>query len=303
MRAIRTQTPRWLRRSLFMLGLVAALTLAASWVVGSLVTRAVPVKVGQVPADLQGRSLVFNTAAGVPVHGWWLDPQPTAQPRRQAVLLLHGIKGSRWQMVQRARDLVGLGYTVLMIDLPAHGESGGEQITFGYRERDAVTAAFAQLRSQFDAAAIGVIGVSLGGISAVMADWREPPGAMIVEFVVPTLREAIDNRLQMRLGPAGSWLAPLLTWQMPWRLGFDVDAVRPIDHLAKLKAPVLYIAGERDEHTLLAQSQRLFEAAPEPKQLWVVPGARHQNLDEYVPDAYRARISGFLQQHLAMPAM
>ncbi len=55
---------------------------------------------------------------------------------------------------------------------------------------------------------------------------------------------------------------------------------------------------EEDLHATLAQSQALFAEAPEPKELWVVPGAAHVNLHRFAPREYERRILDFLRQHL-----
>lgn len=65
-------------------------------------------------------------------------------------------------MLGRARFLQSEGYSVLLVDLPAHGESLGERITFGAREAAGVTSALAFLRNELPDERVGVIGVSLG---------------------------------------------------------------------------------------------------------------------------------------------
>jgi fermentation-respiration switch protein FrsA (DUF1100 family) len=68
--------------------------------------------------------------------------------------------------------------------------------------------------------------------------------------------------------------------------------------MERLGAPVLVVAGSRDEHTTAAESDDLFQAAIEPKGLWVVDGARHQDLFAYDPAGYEAQVVGFLRKYL-----
>lgn len=63
-------------------------------------------------------------------------------------------------------------------------------------------------------------------------------------------------------------------------------------------APVLVAAGGADQHTTLPETQRLFAAAAQPKELWVVEGAAHVDLHAYAPEAYERRIGAFLSHHL-----
>ncbi len=49
----------------------------------------------------------------------------SGQKGKGAVLLLHGVRADRREMLNRARFLKEEGYSVLLIDLPSHGESDG----------------------------------------------------------------------------------------------------------------------------------------------------------------------------------
>ena len=149
-----------------------------------------------------------------------------------AVLLLHGVRADRRQMQARALFLNRLGYTVLLVDLPAHGESVGERITFGAREADGVRVALAWLRRNLPCEKIGVIGASLGAASVVLAKPGAQVDALVIEAMYPTIEEATADRLVLRLGAPGRWLAPLLRVQLPWRTGVSADQLRPVEALA-----------------------------------------------------------------------
>jgi fermentation-respiration switch protein FrsA (DUF1100 family) len=114
----------------------------------------------------------------------------------------------------------------------------------------------------------------------------------------PTIEEAVENRLTRRLGPAGGALTPLLLAQLPLRLGVTADRLRPIAALPALGAPVLIASGTRDEHTTIAETERLFAAAVDPKELWRVEGAAHGDLHAYDARGYEARVLPFLDRHL-----
>ena len=68
-----------------------------------------------------------------------------------------------------------------------------------------------------------------------------------------------------------------------------------------LNAPVMVMAGTHDRHTESDETRELFAAAREPKQLWLIEGARHQNLHRYASDAYEQRVLRFFRQHLERP--
>jgi fermentation-respiration switch protein FrsA (DUF1100 family) len=124
---------------------------------------------------------------------------------------------------------------------------------------------------------------------------------MVLEALYPTIEEATADRIRLRLGAWSGWLYPFFTWQLQPRLGVAPEALRPIDHIGEVKAPILFIVGAEDRHTTLAESERLYARASEPKQLWVVPGAHHEDFYERAPDAYRQHVldffAGALRQH------
>lgn len=262
--------------------------------VGETLSRPAAGSVGAPPSDLHATSVVIHTASGGSVSGWFVS----GKPRSGAVLLLHGVRSDRRQMVERARLLNGSGYSALLIDLPAHGESTGDRITFGAREAEGVTAALSYLRQQLPNEKIGVIGVSLGAASAVLAKATPAPDAVVLESMFPTISEAVSDRLVRQLGPAGRYLAPPLLWQLPLRLGLSPEQIRPIVDIPSLHAPVLIASGTADEHTTLAESKRIFEAAREPKQFWAVGGAAHVDLHKHAPKAYQDTVLPFLAKYL-----
>src|SRR6266404_4832095 len=94
----------------------------------------------------------------VSIPGWWVD----RGSKSPVVLLLHGIRADRLAMVSRAQLLMRHGFSVLLIDLQAQGETPGEGITLWFRESADVVAARDWIRSRVPGRRIGVIGESLG---------------------------------------------------------------------------------------------------------------------------------------------
>ena len=249
----------------------------------------------QMPALPAGAEIVsFASQSGATISGW-LFP---GQAGRGVVLLMHGVRANRLETSTRADFLRQAGYGVLQIDLQAHGESTGEQITFGYRESRDAQAAVKFLLARFPAERIGALGISLGGAAICLAEPPLPLDAAILEMVYPDIHHAIENRVGRYLGSWARHLTPLLEWQLKPRLGVGTEALRPIDHVAMLKCPKLFIVGALDRHTPLTESHALFAAASEAKELWVVPGAQHENLHAKAQAEYEQRVLKFLAQTL-----
>ena len=211
---------------------------------------------------------------------------------------MHGIRANRLQMMGLTRFLFHAGYSVLLFDFQAHGESPGKHITAGYLESRDATAAVNFVHQKFPEEKVGVIGFSMGGASALLARPPLQVDAMILESVYPTIRQAITDRLEIRFGGWGKLGTPFLTWQLKPRLGFDPDDLCPIKRVGEITIPKLFIAGTADRDTTLQETKNLFNAAAEPKQLWLVDGAAHVDLHKFTKDEYEKRVLDFLAKNL-----
>jgi pimeloyl-ACP methyl ester carboxylesterase len=280
----------------FALAAIALFAVFAAVILGAgeVLSRPAPRLIGAPPPDFPAQIVRLETGPGQFVAGWFLR----GQPARGAVLLLHGVRSNRTQMLGRARFLAQAGYTTLLLDLPAHGESSGERITLGANEAAGAAAGVDFLRHQLPGERIGVVGVSLGAASAVLANTRPALSAVVLESMYPTIEEAVANRLAMRLTSVGAKLAPLLLWQLPLRVGVSADELRPIQKIAALGSPLLVASGAEDRHTTWAETLRLYEAAAQPKELWRVEGAAHVDLHAYQPAEYQRRVLRFFAKHL-----
>ncbi|MGZ8184758.1 MAG: alpha/beta hydrolase [Methylobacter sp.] len=261
---------------------------------GEMLSRSAHRTIGNPPSDLLAEPVELRTATNGAISGWLVR----GKTGLGAVLLLHGVRADRREMIGRAKFLNRLGYSVFLIDLPAHGESSGARITYGFCEAEGVNVALSYLSREFPSEKIGVIGVSLGAASLVFSNPTAAPSAVVLESMFPTIEEAVADRLNLHLGSQGSSLAPLLLWQLPLWLGVSAEELHPITALASLHAPVLIASGAMDRHTTLAETKRIFEAAPAPKELWVIEGAAHVDLYVFEPDAYKEKISTFLAKYL-----
>lgn len=277
--------------------LLVTIVIATTFIVfalGPLLTAPAPTAVSTLSADFPVESVEIPSQQGVTVHGWLARGKPGGG----VLLLVHSMRSNRMEMLSRARFLKDQGYSVLFIDLQAHGETAGDYITFGLREAENVEASVAFLRKTFPAERMGAIGASLGAAAIVLAQQNLKLDAVILESLHPTLEEAVDNRLKLHFGDQGSILLPLMLWQLSFYLDVSLDALSPITRINNLNAPVLFISGTHDVHTTQPETERLYAAARFPKELWIVPGARHSNMHSYAGREYEQRISDFLSYYL-----
>ena len=245
------QSMRTARLAVIMIGaflLALASFVAGAYWAGSLLVAPNRSSKHAPPPDLPVQEVSLESASGSRLSGWFIDSDQACG----TVVLLHGVRADKRAMVARAKFLAEAGYGVLLFDFQAHGESGGDHITFGYQEQKDVAAAMAFVTRQRPNRPIAVIGLSMGGAAAVLAGSTLGADSVVLEAVYPTLETAAINRVRRQTGGLGvldELLASALLIQLEPRLGFGADRLRPIDHIAALGAPLLLIAGGEDRHT------------------------------------------------------
>ncbi|HEY6255825.1 MAG TPA: alpha/beta hydrolase [Xanthobacteraceae bacterium] len=244
----------------------------------------------------------MSSPSGSTLHGWFI----AGRPGGGAVVLMHGVRSNRLSMLARARLLNAAGFSVLLFDFQAHGESTGTRITFGQLEGLDAGAAIAFVRRRVPAEHVGAIGASLGGAAALLGPAPLPVDALVLESVYPDIEAAVADRIRSTLGPSlgavlASPLEQLFERLLPPVLGIDPAKLRPIDHIAEVGAPVFVASGQRDDHTTIAEATALFDRAGNPKVFWAVPGAGHVDLESHAPEEYRRRVLPFLMDALQRP--
>lgn len=274
--------------------LVILVALVLFFAIGTILTSPAPTSVSALSADFPVEPVQIPGRDHVVVHGW-LAP---GKPGGGVVLLAHSMRSNRVEMLSRARFLQDKGYGVLLIDLQGHGETIGDKITFGLKEAENIEASVDFLRQRFPRERIGAIGTSLGAAAIVLAKKNLKLDAVILESLHPTLEEAVENRLKLHFGDYGSVLLPLMLWQLSLNLDIAIAELNPIARIDQLNAPVLLISGTHDAHTTQSETERLYASARIPKELWIVPGAKHFNMHTYAGREYEYRVDDFLSHYL-----
>ena len=167
--------------------------------VGMLLSSPAPTAVGQPPLGLPGLERVeIPSSSGSRLQGWWI---PSVIDGGGTVVLMHGVRGNRLQMVARARALNEHGFSVLLFDFQASGESPGHRITFGKLEGLDAAAAVSFVRDRLPNERVGVIGTSLGGAAALLGPKPLAVDALVLESVYPDIDAALSNRLRLTSRP------------------------------------------------------------------------------------------------------
>lgn len=283
----------------YVLAICVIAGLIVAWYVAGRLVAPVPAKIPLPETNLPIEPISFRSDSGQRIAGWHIE-----HAQAQAVVLLfHGIGSNRMAMFKRAEMLYQYGYSSVLIDFQAHGESSGQHITIGHLEKWDVLATLQFAKSRYGNRPIAVIGVSMGGAAALLAAslnidaWHID--ALVIESVYPSIQAAVKNRVKRYMGFL-AWLpSQLLLAQLGPRLGVNLEDLQPIDSLPQITSPMLVISGEQDLYPTKQETLAMFEQANEPKQLWLVTQLAHQGVYDNYPHAYEKKVIGFLNLALA----
>ncbi|MBK9579470.1 MAG: hypothetical protein IPK50_16355 [Fibrobacterota bacterium] len=284
-----------LRKILVLLGAFGLLFyLASAYALGSIYLAPKPSTIGDPPAWLGAKPVEIEVDSGKRIHGWWMD-KGEGTP---ALLLLHGIWGNRLTMVQRARLFHEAGYSVLLIDMPSHGESYPDRVSFGYFESKGIDAAYRWIRSQHPQAKIGADAISLGGAALVYSQHVNDYDAILLESTYSTIQKALYNRIHTQVGIFSNLFYPTLLVQIPLRLDIDLDSLSPLARMPTIRAPTFLLSGSRDLSTEPSETREMFQALAGQKELWIMEKAAHEDLCAFDSASYSTHALAFLNKHL-----
>lgn len=241
--------------------------------------------------------LSLTASDGVQLHAW--VQLSLKAPSNRWVLILHGYRSDREILQTRRRFFIRRGYHTLLLHFRGHGSSEAARISYGFQERKDVKAAFEFIRSLHPGrpVEIGIDGISMGAAAAAYAIAYEEvaPDWVILESCYDNLRRALANRLELHVFPP---LVPLIAWPLEFvahhlfRLRVrDLDAAKA---LARLRCPVLMLAGDAEKVLKIPEVEALYECMPDPKRLVLFPGAGHEDLLVRDPRRFIRAVHDFL---------
>ena len=233
---------------------------------------------------------------GILLRGWKVR---SAKPTGDWVLVFHGVADNRMGVLEHSRILLLAGYDVVMMDARAHGASEGSMATYGWLERNDTRAIIDALEAVEQPRHLFALGESMGAGIALQSAAVEPRiEAVVAEASFASLREASYDYAGLRRSPllGKTFFAPG-TWTMIYHAEslarLPASEVSPEKAVATRPFPVLLICDGNDVALPCRHTQRIYDAARGPKQMWVVPGAFHTAALGYEPAEFRRRVLVF----------
>ena len=210
----------------------------------------------------------------VTVFGWFVDAGPT----KPVLLWCHGNAGNISHRLDNIRELYRRGLSVFIFDYRGYGRSTGSPSEPGMYQDALAWYDYVLNQRGIASSRIVVFGRSLGACVAGEVASLRPSAGVILEGAFPSIQAMSDHHY---LGLPARWLM---------NVEFNL-----VEKIAKLQRPLLVIHGEKDSIVPVALGRQVFDAAHEPKQWYVVPGADHNDVPFVGGNPYFHTITSFVQ--------
>lgn len=169
-----------------------------------------------------------------------------------------------------------MNITVFSFDFSGCGKSEGDYISLGWYEKDDVKTIVEYLRKSGTVSTIGLWGRSMGAITSLMHSDRDPSiAALVLDSPFASLRKVAEE-LAKQFSKIPNFLTSFglmfVRKTIKNKAKFNIDHLKPIDHVDKAFIPAFFMHAKDDTFILPHHSKELFEKYAGDKQYKLIEG-------------------------------
>ena len=247
--------------------------------------------IGELPS-FEFDTVRLKTRNNLDIEAWYCPLDSS----KGTVILFHGILSNRSYLLREAAEFRKSGFNVMLVDLRAHGNSGGNTSTIGFLESEEVQLAYNYAINRFNKK-IFLYGVSMGAVIITKAiyDYGMKPDGVILEMPFASLHDHMKARART-LGFPEQPFGVLVTFWTGLECGFNGFNHTTSRYAGKINCPVLMQWGARDNFVSRSETDKIFDHIASPdKKLVVYKNAGHESLLYNEPQKWRNEIREFLE--------
>jgi alpha-beta hydrolase superfamily lysophospholipase len=250
------------------------------------------------------RNIEVKISPELILRGWWFSGSGNregASRPRGIVIGLHGYAATRQQLLELPPLLCPQGYDVVLYDARAHGESGGDAVTFGYHEKEDLRRVLDFVGSVQPGTPLAAYGFS-GGAAVLLQALPEEPRleCVVAESSFASLHAEIHSRVKTLLLWDWPYLADGVLARAGGKAAFSPRQISPLEAAARLSRPVFLAHGMQDRFVPFAQGEGLARVLMKnPGSEWhPVEGADHVLLFSAGGKSYQEAMLAFLARNM-----
>ncbi|HIT83782.1 MAG TPA: alpha/beta hydrolase [Candidatus Avibacteroides faecavium] len=241
----------------------------------------------------------FIVNDGARLHAYYVAaPEAT----RATAVIVHGYTDNAIRMFMLAHLYNHeLRYNVLLPDLHYSGLSDGDCFRMGWLDRLDVMRWMDVADSIFGGTQMVVHGISMGAATTMMVSGEEQRPfvrCFVEDCGYTSVWDEFEHELRGRFGLPAFPLLHVADWLCGVEHGWTFREASAVEQVKKCRLPMLFIHGAADDFVPTWMVYELFEAKPQPKEIWVVPGAAHAVSYRDNRDQYVWRVRNFVSRHI-----
>jgi fermentation-respiration switch protein FrsA (DUF1100 family) len=209
-----------------------------------------------VDLDLPFEDVWFTSSDSVRLHGWLI----TAPSAKHLLLFCHGNAGNISHRLDNIRLLHKRGISVFIFDYRGYGRSQGRINEKGFYLDSEAAYEVAREWAEQNGAKLVVFGRSLGGIAATHLGATKNCDGLILESTFTNMGAMARAH-----------------YHLPFAEALLEHRLNALGQIVQVRVPILFFHGDKDRIVPIKLGRKLFEAAPNPKEFIVLPGAGHND--------------------------
>jgi hypothetical protein len=217
---------------------------------------------------LDYEDVYFESHDGTRLHGWFLSAEGAA---KGTVLQLHGNAENISTHIGSVYWLPARGFNVMLLDYRGYGLSGGEPSLAGAVEDVESAVEWLLRQKQSDRRHVVVLGQSLGGALGAYAIATSGLSSQICALILDSTFGDYRDVAREKFGEI--WFTWLFQYPLSWTIDDYYAPIRVISRISP--TPILVIHSIQDPIIPAHHAHRMFDAAGQPKELWIVPDGLH----------------------------
>lgn len=223
----------------------------------------------------------------------------------RTAVVVHGYTNNSIDMLHIARIYnKEMHYNIVLPDLHGHGLTGGNDIQMGWKDRIDVLKWIEMAPKTFgisaDSMRLVVHGISMGAATTMCVSGEETPKyvrCFVEDCGYTSARDEFKHELRGRYSLPAFPLLYTASWLTKIKYGWSFKEASPLKQVAKCKKPMLFIHGSKDTFVPTSMVYPLYEAKPQPKELWIAPGSGHAFAYRNHRKEYIRKVEAFVNRY------
>ena len=246
------------------------------------------------------RDTFITAPDGIRMHAYYAR---ASRPTRKTAVIVHGYTDNAVRMLHIGylynKDL---DFNILLPDLRYSGLTEGDAFQMGWLDRKDVMQWIDTAPSLFgDSLQAVVHGISMGAATTMMVSGEKLPpyiDCFVEDCGYTSVWDQFKKELKSQFGLPAFPLLYTASWFCQLQNGWNFQEASALKQVARCHKPMFFIHGDKDDFVPTWMVYRLYDAKPQPKQLWIVEGADHATSYLHERETYTRKVKAFVNRYV-----